>query len=65
MKKTDAKTASKQDANQASAEPAEPEVPQFGNGRFEYKDMTTYVGNWKLFNGNKLKHGHGKIVFPG
>lgn len=24
-----------------------------------------YVGNWKLFNGNKLKHGHGKVTFPG
>ena len=24
-----------------------------------------YVGNWKLFEGVKVKHGHGKITFPG
>jgi hypothetical protein len=23
-----------------------------------------YVGNWKLLNGVKVKHGHGKITFP-
>ena len=48
-----------------AAEPVEPEVPQFGHGRFEYKDGTTFVGEWKLINGNKLKHGHGKVVFVG
>lgn len=64
MKKTDAKTNSKAEVA-AVTEPAEPEVPQFGHSRFEYKDMTTFVGNWKLINGNKLKHGHGKVVFAG
>lgn len=24
-----------------------------------------YAGNWKLLNGMKVKHGHGKITFPG
>lgn len=24
-----------------------------------------YVGNWKLLNGAKVKHGHGKITFAG
>ena len=65
MKKTDAKASSK-DTAPVPTEPVEPEAPQFGHGTFEYKDLTTYVGNWKLFNGkDKLKHGHGKIVFPG
>jgi len=56
----------------AAAKPVEvehvevvPEVPQFGNGRFEYKDNTVYVGNWKILKGVKVKHGHGKITFPG
>lgn len=53
------------DALLAPIEPVEPDVPQYGHGRFEYRDQTIYVGNWKLFNGNKLKHGHGKVTFPG
>ena len=23
------------------------------------------MGNWKLLNGVKVKHGHGKITYPG
>jgi hypothetical protein len=42
-----------------------PEVPQFGFGKFEYKDQTCYVGNWRFHEGVKMKHGHGKITFPG
>ena len=41
------------------------EVPQSGFGRFEYINGTLYIGNWKLHNGLKLKHGHGKITFSG
>ena len=39
------------------------EVPQSGFGRFEYINGTLYVGNWKLHNGLKVKHGHGKITY--
>lgn len=39
------------------------EVPQSGFGRFEYINGTLYVGNWKLHNGLKAKHGHGKITY--
>lgn len=39
--------------------------PQFGNGKFEYVNSTTYTGEWKLFKGKKVKHGKGKITFPG
>lgn len=39
------------------------EVPQSGFGRFEYINGTLYQGNWKLHNGAKVKHGHGKITF--
>ena len=41
------------------------EVPQSGIGRFEYINGTMYQGNWKLSNGVKVKHGHGKITFSG
>lgn len=34
-------------------------------GKFEYINQTTYVGEWKLLNGKKVKHGQGKITFPG
>jgi hypothetical protein len=44
-------------------EPAK-EVPQSGYGRFEYINGTMYAGNWKLHNGAKVKHGHGKITYP-
>lgn len=64
MKKSDPKAASKE-APPVQTEPTEPEVPQEGNGTFQYTNGTTYVGNWKLFNGNKLKHGHGKVCYPG
>ena len=39
------------------------EVPQSGYGRFEYINGTLYVGNWKLLNGAKVKHGQGRITF--
>ena len=45
--------------------PVEPEVPQFGFGKFEYKDQSTYVGNWKILGGKKMKHGHGKATYAG
>ena len=40
-------------------------MPQSGFGRFEYINGTLYIGNWKLLNGVKVKHGHGKITFLG
>ena len=43
----------------------EQEKPQFGTGKFEYINETTYVGEWKLLGGKKVKHGKGKIRFPG
>jgi len=49
----------------ATAEEVKEEVPQFGFGKFEYVNQTLYVGNWKLLDGRKVKHGHGKITFPG
>ena len=39
------------------------ELPQSGYGRFEYVNGTMYSGNWKLHQGAKVKHGHGKITF--
>lgn len=39
-------------------------LPQSGCGTFEYINGTIYSGNWKLLNGVKVKHGHGKIIFP-
>jgi hypothetical protein len=53
------------DAPPAQSEIVEPEGPLIGHGHFEYKDGTTYIGSWKRINGQKLKHGHGKITFPG
>ena len=42
------------------------EVPRNGTGKFEYSNKTLYVGDWKLLDdGRKVKHGNGKIVFPG
>lgn len=48
----------------AEPEPQEevPQVPQEGNGKFEYINGTSYEGDWKLFDGVKKKHGHGRIV---
>lgn len=47
-------------------EEAAPEIPKSGFGKFEYIDQTLYVGEWKLMDdGTKVKHGQGKIVFPG
>ena len=44
-----------------------PEAPKSGFGKFEYVNQTLYVGEWKLHEetGKKVKHGTGKIVFPG
>ena len=43
-----------------------PEVPKEGFGKFEYKNLTLYIGNWKLNDeGVKVKDGKGKIMFPG
>jgi len=38
---------------------------QNGHGRFEYKNKMVYTGEWKLINGKKLRHGHGKMTVPG
>lgn len=66
MKKSDdKKVAVSKEAPPVAAEPVEPELPQFGFGKFEYKDQSTYVGNWKLIKGIKLKHGHGKFTSSG
>jgi len=40
-------------------------APEFGFGKFEYVNQATYQGNWKLMNGKKCKHGHGKMTSPG
>ena len=41
-------------------------MPKSGFGKFEYVDQTLYIGEWKLQDdGKKVKHGKGKIVFPG
>ena len=51
---------------QDSAEQEEEEQkPEFGNGKFEYINQTIYTGEWKLLDGKKVKHGLGKITFPG
>ena len=43
-----------------------PETPKTGYGKFEYVNQTLYIGEWCLNeNGHKVKHGHGKIIFPG
>lgn len=39
-----------------------PQVPQEGSGKFEYINGTSYEGEWKMFDGVKMKHGHGKII---
>lgn len=50
------------------AAPAEPEAakesPHSGTGRFEYINGTLYVGSWKTHGGAKVKHGHGRILYP-
>ena len=50
---------------EAVVEETEPPKPEFGYGKFEYKDQTCYIGNWRLLENVKVKHGHGKITFPG
>ena len=41
-------------------------MPKEGFGKFEYKNLTLYVGEWRLTDeGKKVKHGKGKIHFPG
>lgn len=44
-----------------------PETPKNGFGKFEYVNQTLYVGEWQLHkvSGKKVKHGTGKIIFPG
>ena len=46
-------------------EQVEPELPTFGYGKFEYRDQSTYQGNWKMFEGHKVKHGHGRATYAG
>ena len=51
---------------EAAPEEAVPEVPKSGFGKFEYVNQTMYIGEWKLMeDGSKVKHGTGKITFPG
>ena len=59
MKKAAGQSAGKdaQPAAAAEAEEQEPEVPQEGFGKFEYINQTMYMGQWKLVNGRKVKHG--------
>jgi hypothetical protein len=40
-------------------------IPKNGSGTFEYKNKAVYVGEWKIINGKKLRHGHGKMTVPG
>ena len=64
-----APAAPKEEAPPAQATPEVEEVqenkPEFGTGKFEYINQTIYMGDWKLLNGKKVKHGQGKITFPG
>ena len=56
------------EAEKAAAEATEeqePDVPQNGFGKFEYINQTMYCGEWRLNKGRKVKHGQGKITFPG
>jgi hypothetical protein len=64
MKKGGAPAAPAQ-AEVKQAEVLVPEPPQYGCGKFEFKDQTIYEGNWKLASGIKAKHGYGKMVFSG
>ena len=42
------------------------ETPKTGYGKFEYVNQTLYIGEWCLNeSGVKVKHGNGKIIFPG
>lgn len=52
-------------AAEVAPEPVAPEVPTFGFGKFEYRDQSTYYGNWKMVDGHKMKHGHGKATYAG
>lgn len=36
-----------------------------GHGRFEYRNKMVYLGEWKMVNGKKVRHGHGKMTIPG
>ena len=58
-------TAAKATAEHEATENEEPDLPQNGFGKFEYINQTMYVGEWKLHNKRKVKHGQGKITFPG
>jgi len=60
-------TAGKAGADTAEGDQAAQEEakPQFGHGKFEYVNQTIYSGEWKLSKGKKVKHGQGKITFPG
>ena len=51
--------------NAQEEEKEEVAVPEFGFGKFEYKAGATYVGNWRLIDSRKCKHGHGKMTTPG
>jgi hypothetical protein len=67
-KAADAKAAQEEPQKTAEAAPEADkvkDVPQAGFGKFEYINQTIYVGNWKLHEGSRVKHGHGKITFPG
>ena len=36
-----------------------------GFGRFEYQNGTIYEGQWKNFDGKKMKHGEGHLIHTG
>lgn len=45
--------------------PVSQEEPTYGFEKFEYRDQSTYVGNWKMLKGIKQKHGTGKATYAG
>ena len=60
--KTEEELAEEAAVKQKEAEKAAIET---GFGKYEYANGSTYVGNWIVDKGRKVKHGHGKMVKPG
>jgi hypothetical protein len=54
-----------EEKRKAEEEAAKAAIVQNGHGRFEFKNKIVYVGEWKMINGKKLRHGHGKMSVPG
>jgi hypothetical protein len=67
MKKQTSKQASKAEVKKEVEQPEEekkeePVVKTSGSGEFVYPDGTTYIGEWKLVEGVKVRDGKGKLI---